>query len=347
MLAVIEEQKGTMKSFPEQEQKLGQLTRNFMINEKIYSFLLEKRAETAIEKSSTISNTRIIDAAELPRSPIKPKRFLIVLAGIFIGFSLGIGQAFLRIFLDDSIKSSEDIEKLTHVPLYGVIPLLKSEKVVPYYREAIRALWINLAFLKTQSKSKLVSITSTVSGEGKTLTIFHLSRMIAKNGNNSVIVLDLDMRKASLHQHFGLDNSKIGMSSLLADKCSLEEAIQKTEIDNLDVITSGPRTSNPTGLIMSIILESIIEKLSQKYDYILLDTPPIGLVSDATKIIYLSDITLFVIRANMSVKEYIKEINRLNEVSEINLGIVLNGVDFSGRYGYGYKSEYMDGYLTH
>ncbi len=121
----------------------------------------------------------------------------------------------------------------------------------------------------------------------------------------------------------------------------------KTEIDNLDVITSGPRTSNPTGLIMSIILESIIEKLSQKYDYILLDTPPIGLVSDATKIIYLSDITLFVIRANMSVKEYIKEINRLNEVSEINLGIVLNGVDFSGRYGYGYKSEYMDGYLTH
>ncbi|MEA3455129.1 MAG: GumC family protein, partial [Campylobacterota bacterium] len=120
LLGVIDEQKGTMKSFPGQEQELGQLTRSFMVNEKIYSFLLEKRAETAIMESSTISNTRIIDKARSPGGMIKPKRKLIVLVGLILGFILGVAQAFLRDFLDNSIKTSEDIEKLTHIPLYAI-----------------------------------------------------------------------------------------------------------------------------------------------------------------------------------------------------------------------------------
>ena len=346
LLDIISVQKQALKSLPEKEQELGELTRSFMINEKIHSFLLEKRAETAIIKSSTISNTHIIEAARTPGTPIKPRRGLMLLIGIAIGFALGIGQAFLRIYLDDSIKTSEDIEKLTKVPLYGILPLLKSEKLVPYYREAVRGLWINLAFLKTRNKSKIISITSSVSGEGKTFTIYHLSRVIAHNRDKSVIVLDLDMRRASLHKNFGIDNTDFGMSTLLLDKCTLEDAITKTDNENLDLITSGPVTSNPTGLIMSIVLESIIKKLSQKYDYIFLDTPPIGLVPDATKIMHLSDITLFVVRADRSTKEYIKDINRLNEKEEINLGIVLNGVNFGNKYGYGYKSEYINGYLT-
>ena len=346
LLSIIDKERGTMRSFPEQEQKLGQLTRHFMVNEKVYSFLLEKRAETAIEQSSTVSNTRIIDYARIPNFPIKPKRLLIVLVGFILGFILGVAQAFLRAFLDNSIKTSEDIEKLTQVPLYGIIPLQKTKKMIPYYQEAIRSLWINLAFMKTKNNSKLISITSAVSGEGKSFTLYHLSRMIAKNGDKSVIVLDLDMRRASLHKYFDLDNTKGGMSSLLADRCTLDEAILATEYDNLNVITSGPKTSNPTGLIMSLVLESIIDKLSQKYDYIFLDTPPIGLVSDATKIMYLSDITLFILKADSSTKEFIKEINHLNEKEEVNMGIVLNGVDYGKKYGIGYKSDYMDGYLT-
>ncbi|MEA3455451.1 MAG: polysaccharide biosynthesis tyrosine autokinase, partial [Campylobacterota bacterium] len=266
--------------------------------------------------------------------------------GLILGFILGVAQAFLRDFLDNSIKTSEDIEKLTHIPLYAITPLLKSKKMIPYYQEAIRSLWINLAFLKTKSKSKLISVTSAISGEGKSFTLYHLSKMIAKSGDKSVIVLDLDMRRASQHKYFNLDNTKRGMSELLANKCTLEEAILPTEYSKLNVITSGPKTSNPTGLIMSFALESIIDKLSQRYDYIFLDTPPIGLVSDATKIMYLSDITLFVVKADSSTKEYIKEINRLNEKEEVDMGIVLNGIDYGKKYGYGYKTDYMDGYLT-
>jgi capsular exopolysaccharide synthesis family protein len=154
------------------------------------------------------------------------------------------------------------------------------------------------------------------------------------------------MRRATLHKKFGIDNTKMGMSTLLLDKCTLDEAIVKTKYSNLDVITSGPSTSNPTGLIMSIVLESIIEKLSQKYDYIFLDTPPIGLVSDATKIMHLSDLTLFIVKADSSVKAYIKDMNRMNEKEEINLGIVLNGINYESKNEYGYKADYMDGYLT-
>ncbi len=346
LLSIIDEEEGTMKSFPSQEQELGQLTRSFMINEKIYSFLLEKRAETAIVESSTISNTRIIDKARGPGGLIKPKRKMIVLVGLILGFILGVAQAFLRDFLDNTIKTSDDIEKFTNVPLYGITPFIKSEIMIPYYQESIRSLWINLAFLKTDNKSKLISITSAISGEGKSFTLYNLSKMIAKNGEKSVILLDLDMRRASQHKYFDLDNTRVGMSELLRNKCTLEEAILPTEHPGLDVITSGPKTSNPTGLIMSFTLESIINDLSQKYDYIFLDTPPIGLVSDATKIMYLSDITLFIVKADTSTKECIKEINRLNEKEEVNMGIVLNGIDFGKKYGYSYKTDYMYGYLT-
>ena len=346
LLSIISRQRIALKSLPEQEQELGQLTRNFMVNEKIYSFLLEKRAATAIIESSTISNSRIVDPARTPGSPIKPRRAWMILMGFGLGLLLGIGQALLRMYLDDSIKTQEDVEKLTDIPLYGVLPLIRSEKSAPYFREGIRGLWINLAFLKTDKPSKIVSVTSTVSGEGKTLTVYYLSRMIAKNGGKSVIAIDLDMRRATLHKKFGVDNSKTGMSTLLLNKCTLDEAITKTEYENLDIITSGPPTSNPTGLIMSIVLESIIEKLSKKYDYIFLDTPPIGLVSDATKIMHISDITLFVVRTGKSTKEFIKDINKLNEKEGINIGIVLNGINYGAKYEYGYKTDYIDGYLT-
>ncbi len=345
LLSVINEQKGTMRSFPSQEQELGQLTRSFMVKEKIYSYLLEKRTETSIVASSSISNTRIIDKARSPGGLIKPKRRMMVLVGLILGFILGMAQAFLRTFLDNNIKTSEDIEKLTNIPIYGVIQLLKSEKLIHYYQESIRALWINLSFLKTKNKSKIISITSALSGEGKSFTLYHLSKMIAKNADKSVIVVDLDMRQSTQHKYFNLDNAKKGMSELLTNKCTLKEAIIPTEYDNLQVITSGPKTSNPTGLIMSLTLESIIDELSQKYDYILLDTPPIGLVSDATKIMHLSDITLFIIKAGSSTEECIKEINRLDKIEEINMGIVLNGIDFGKDYGYGNKTDYLEEYL--
>ena len=335
---IIEEHKNALKSLPEQEQKLEQLTRNFMVNEKIYSMLLEERAETAIAQSSTVSDTRVIQAASLPGGPIQPKRKLMIMIGFILGLILGIALAFLRDFLDNTIKSVEDIEKLTTVPIYGVIPYVDSKKGIDHYTESLRVIWVNLEFAYTGGKSKLITFTSSVSGEGKTLTISQLGYAIAKS-HKSAIILDLDMRKSTLHKHYKLPNTT-GMSTLLAHKNTLDEVIQDTQYDNLKIITSGPKPPNPTELIMADSLETIIKELGERFDYILLDSPPIGLVADAMKIMRMSDITLIMLKANFSKKDFIKNINRYSKDKKINLGYILNGVKESKNYGYGYGYGY-------
>ena len=335
---LINAHKEKLRHLPEQEQKLEQLNRNFLFNEKVYSFLLNRRAETAIIEASTVSGIRIIDDANMPASPIKPKRSLIILVGLILGLILGIALAFLRDFLHDTIQTVEEIEKLTKIPVYGVLPHLDPPKSMNHYKEAVNVLWSNIEFSQIKSKSKLITITSSVPTEGKTLTIAQLGMLIARN-NKSVIILDLDMRKATLHEHFKLHNH-IGMSTLLTKRATLKEAIQETETPNLKMITSGPKPPNPTGLIMSDLLEKITERLMEHYDYVLLDSPPIGLVADAMKIMHLADITLIVTKAAFSKKAFIKNINRLTQDENINPGIILNNVPLTKSYGYGYGYGY-------
>ena len=336
----IKKQILTLKDIPGQEQKLEQLQRDFKFNEKIYSFLLNKRAETSIIEASTVANIRIIEKAIVPSSSKKHKHFIIILIGFLIGLIIGIGQALLREFLDNTIKSIEDIEKLTEIPIYGVIPHLDSKQNKHNYTEAMNTLWSNLEFSSISTKSKLVTITSTVAEEGKTSTVTALGSTIAKN-NQSVIILDLDMRKPSLHEHYNLFNLN-GVSSILTHKATLKEIIQKTDIANLHIITSGPTPPNPTALIMSDLFEKLIEKLKEHYDYILIDSPPIGLVSDVMKTMYLSDITLLIIRARYSKKTFIKNIHRITDDKSINAGIVLNDTKEDCSYGYGYGYGYKE-----
>ncbi len=335
---LIEKYKSTLEQLPAQEQKLGQLTRSFVINENIYSYLLKKRAETAIVKASTVPGARVIEKANIPGGAIKPKRSLFIFIGFILGLILGIFLAFIREFFNNTVKTIEDIEKLTDIPIYGVIPHRDSPKSIFHYREAIQTLWTNLEFLQKKGKSKLITFTSSVSKEGKTLTIYQLGNIIAEN-HKSVIIIDLDMRKSKLHEKFKLPNT-IGMSTLLAQKNTLVEVIQDTKYDNLKVITSGVIPPNPTGLIMSDILESILNELMEEYNYILIDSPPIGLVADAMKIMRLSDITLIVFKENYSKKDFIKNINRLTKDSNINPGIILNDTKMGKNYGYGYGYGY-------
>ncbi len=345
---VIEEQQRRLQEVPKQEQQLEQLSRHFMVNEKIYSYLLEKRAETAILASSTISNTHIVQKALAPYYPVKPKRKLYVFIGFLIGIILGVLQALIRNFLDNTIKSNEDIEKLTDIPIYGTLPIIKEKKGLSAYMEAVRSLWVNLAFVRGKGKSKVVSSTSNISGEGKTFTIYHLGKMIAKSSEDRVVILDMDMRRATLHKKFGITNDHIGASTVLSGAHTIKEAIRHTDIPNLDLILSGPKAPNPTRLIMSDAFDDMLIELSKEYDHILIDTPPIGIVSDAMKIMHASDLVLFIIKAEYSKKEFIQTINRLNKKEEINLGIVLNGVDYEKSYyyyGYGYQYTSDEYYL--
>jgi len=339
---IIKENKEKMQILPEQERRLARLTRNFMVNEKIYSYLLETRAEIAIVESSTVSGMRIIESAVVAKKPIKPKRVLILLVGILLGFILGIVQAKLRSYLDNTIKRMEEIEKLTHIPIYGTIPFLHSKKNLQPYNEALRVIRTNLEFLQNTGKSKLITITSSVAGEGKTTTIIELGKIIAKS-NKKVIILDMDMRRPTVYKQFNFSNN-IGMSTLLAGKNTLEEVIQQAEDINLNTITSGPIPPNPSELIMSDILKEVIKELMQKYDYVLIDSPPIGMVADAMMIMHVSDLNLIILKANYSKKEFISKINRFVEDHDLNAGIILNGIAFDKTSGYGYGYGY--GYGT-
>lgn len=340
----INKHKKDLEALPEQERKLTSLTRSFVVNEKVYSYLLQKRAETAILQSSTVSETRVIDPAEVAERPIRPKRMLIVIVGFILGLILGIAQALLRAKLDNTVKTIEDIEHASTLPVYGVVPTFDpKDKNNSAFKEALRVIRTNIEFIQNSDKSKLVTVTSSIPMEGKTTLISEIAKIVAKT-HKKAIVLDLDMRRARLHEKFDLDNAK-GMSTLLAGKDTINDVIQHTEQENLDVITAGPTPPNPSELIMSTKMNKVIEFLLTKYDYVFLDTPPIGLVSDAMMLLKVSDLNLFVLKANFSKKEFIGSIERMVEDHKLrNSGIILNAVEFNKKSGYGFGYGYGYGY---
>ncbi len=338
---IIEQNKKMLQQLPSQERKLAKLSRSFMVNEKIYSYLLQKRAETAIVEASTVPKARIIDAPIYPENHIKPKRLLIIVVGLVFGLVLGIAFAFFRNSIDDTIKTSEDLDKLTKIPLYGAIPYLNGRKNLGVFHEALRVVRTNLEFLQNSGKSKVITITSSIPKEGKTTVTTELSKIIAKSGKKTII-LDLDMRQSKVYKKFNIPN-KIGLSTYLAGKNNLKEVVQKTGIDDLYAITSGPVPPNPSELLMSESFKSLVDILKQEYDYILFDSPPIGLVTDAMIAMRMSHINLIVLRSGYSKKNFLKNINRFVEEHELKAGLILNAIKVSGNkgaYGYGYGVSY-------
>ncbi|WP_345984967.1 polysaccharide biosynthesis tyrosine autokinase [Sulfurimonas sp. HSL-1656] len=339
---IISDYKRSLEALPVQEQRLANLTRSTMVNEKIYEFLLEKRAETAILRSSTVSKTRVIDKAMVPAVPTKPKRSLIAVVGLILGLIGGIALAFLREFIDNTVKSKEDIEQLTTIPLYGMIPTVKGKKFNSIFFEAFRALRTNLEFMRSDTPYKTIAVTSTVSGEGKTTVASNLAAILAKGGKK-VVVLDLDMRRAKLSEYFDLGNEK-GLSTLLSHRHTLDEVLQHSEQDGVDVIAAGPVPPNPSELIMSEHAETLINTLRERYDHVILDTPPVGLVTDAAILMHRADASLLVARYGYSKKEFVRGLDRLIKDHKIeHVGLVFNGVNLEKNYGYGYGYGYKYG----
>ena len=198
-----------------------------------------------------------------------------------------------------------------------------------------------MQFIRTGENAKIISITSTISGEGKTFVSINLAGIIAYSGKK-VIVLDLDMRKPRIHKALGLDNSK-GMSTLLIGQYKLDDVVQKTGTDNLDIITAGPIPPNPSELVISKEMDSILELLKRHYDIIIIDNPPVGLVTDGIAMLKKADYPIYVMRADYSKREFIHFIDRLYYENQFhNISIILNGVNLKkqvysyGYYGYGY-----------
>jgi len=339
----------TIKKLPENERKLIDLERNYLVNKKIYEYLYEKKVSAEIAKASTISQNRVIDHALIPEAPFKPKKKLIILVGFVLGLIIAIVLVILINFLNTKITSIEEIERHVKLAILGLIPHYKSKKIVlinsPKSRltEAFRTLRTNIEFIPTSNKSKIISITSTVGGEGKSTVASNLGIVYSLAGKKTVII-NLDMRKPSLHNIFGVENKK-GISNVLAGHENIENVIEKTDKDNLYVIPSGPIPPNAAELIQSDILWQSFEYLRDKFDVIILDTPPVGIVADAVHVLKHSDVNLYILRMNYSKKDFLKHINRTVEFYNIkNIGLVINDVkdktsSYGYNYGYGYYSD--------
>jgi len=241
----------------------------------------------------------------------------------------------LRTKLDVRLKTPEDITEATNMPLYGIIPFVENDTYNSAYvledststaSEAFRAIKTNLDYVISPNGAKVILVTSSVPNEGKTVVAANLASVIGMS-EKRVVILSLDLRRPEMHHKFGLTN-KIGMSDVLSEKVSLKEVIWEHELyPNLNIITSGRIPPNPAELLSSSRMKKVVESLKKKYDYIILDTPPINYVADAVALFKYADINLFVVKSDFTEQKHMQELNTLIEkIGLENSGIILNSV---------------------
>ena len=355
--AKINEAESTVKKLPEEQQELLKIKRKYDLNDNIYTEFLQKRNEAEIVKASNLSDIHFIDPAkDIGGGLIGPKTSVNYVLALFLGFLVPLLFVFGIFFINNSIQNAEDINKLTQIPLIGVVGVNKDnvnlavfDKPKSALSESFRAIRSSLQFLykKQQvSGAKTLMITSSISGEGKTFCSINIATIFALSEKKTVIV-GLDLRKPRLADEFNLTN-QVGVVNYLIRQKNLSEITNSTQIPNLDVILSGPIPPNPSELIITEAMKELIEELKQKYDYIILDTPPVGLVSDALELVQYADVTLYIVRQNYTKKDMITLLNTRVKRGELNnTSIVLNGYEnkakYGTAYGYGYGA-YSYGY---
>ncbi|CUV66424.1 putative capsular exopolysaccharide family (fragment 1) [Sulfurovum sp. enrichment culture clone C5] len=331
----------SLGGMPSSELGLMNLSRNFEVNQKMYSYLLEKKAEFEIMNAATISKNRILDNAIVYPQPIKPKRSLIMMVGFILGLILGLFVAFIKEFFNNKIITPEDIERITDIPMYGVVPENTQEETA--FIESLNMIRTNMEFISSESNSKVIMISSNIPEEGKTTISANLARTLAK-GNKKVVLLDLDMRKSKLLREFSNLNVKDGSSSLLVGKVALDDVIIHAG-ENLDVIFAGKIPPNPSELLLSSNVEKIVNELKNSYDYVIIDTAPIGLVTDTMILLkkHIHDLFLVVVRSEFTDKSLLVNFNKMTHKHHLHsVGLILNGVKISqgNYYGYGYGYGY-------
>lgn len=341
-------------TLPEKELELARLNRVLNINNKYYTLLLEKETEYKLSSAGLTTHNEILEDAKLATEPISPNKKMTYALGIILAIALSSLFAMIRYMMHDQITSLNEIIKISHasIGILGIVPKYKSKIPVSQLivnknpksliTEAFRSIRTNLQFVANDNISRTIAITSTISGEGKTFVALNLAGIIAFSGKK-VVVIDLDMRKPKIHVGFGVDNIK-GMSTLLIEKDTIENCILHSEQDGLDFITAGPIPPNPSELIINGKLDIIVDELKKTYDMVIIDNPPVGLVTDGIPIIQKADYPLYIFKANYSKKNFIQNVDRLiNENNVPKLSVILNGVDMETR-GYGYNYGYGYGY---
>ena len=338
----------SIRKIPNIERELLAIQRNFTVNENIYLYLLQKKAETGIAKATAVSDNKVLDDASINEIPVIPDKKAVIIIALILALILPLVIILLQGYIKNTISNKEDIEKLTQIPIIGVVGhLSKGERLIVATKpkssiaEAFRSIRANLMFFGLADQHKIVLITSSVGGEGKSFSTLNLATVLSLQ-HHRVIIVGMDLRKPQLIQDLGVENND-GVSTLLIGKTTLEKVIQKTNIEGLDIIPSGPIPPNPAELLSKKETLTLLDSLRSKYDYIIIDTPPVGIVSDAMMLMNYADINVFILRENYSKKDYIKTINNYYSQGKVkNLCILLNDAGTNQRYGYGYGYGYYE-----
>ncbi|MCD0480314.1 polysaccharide biosynthesis tyrosine autokinase [Chryseobacterium sp. LC2016-29] len=356
----VELQLGTSENMiskiPSQEKLFRSIERQQQIKESLYLLLLQKREEAAISMEITAEKARIIDEAFIFKKPVAPKKMVILGVFLLIGALIPFSFIYLRNMLQSTIITRSDIAKLTKLPVIAEIPKLKNKdnalvsfNDVSPMAEAFRIFVTNLKFL-IQSKDgpKIIMVTSSVKGEGKTFISTNLSIILASS-RNKVLVIGADVRNPQLQRYNPAMKLAKGLTEFLSgDENSINEIIHPSGYnDNCDFIYSGSIPPNPTDLLENGRLDELLSMVKNlnKYKYIVLDTAPLLLVTDSVLIAEKSDVIIYVTRSEVTEKEYFEFLNHSVEDKKLNnVGVVLNGVNesnfgYGNKYGYGYNAE--------
>lgn len=333
----VKEQKSNLQLLPEKDLTTQTLKRKFTLSENIYTFLLQKKMEFQISKASAITNTFILENARENFIPIKPNKKLIIIIGFIFGLAIGILFTIIRAMLDNKIHNASTVNNFTNIPLYGSLPNIANMRS---FHETLRNVRTNLYFaLRNKQHCTSILISSTVANEGKTTITAELAKIMADT-NKKILAIDLDLRKPRLFQKMEKRNT-FGITNYLTENSTIKELIQPVN-KNLDFIAAGPVPYNPSELLMSDKFDELIKELKTQYDYILFDTAPIITVIDASLVLKHTDITLFIVKADVAETSYLQKFDKLRIEKDIKLsGIILNQVkEISNDYDYDYGDRY-------
>lgn len=339
-------------ALPQKERDYVKIKRLFALNENLYIFLSQKRAEVGIAKAANIPDNIIIDKARPRVGPVAPRKIMNYLIAGGLGFLLPVITIVLFALIDTRINTKPDLESATKIPFLGAVGHSKKNTnlVVQQFpksevAESFRSLRANLQYLKPNTDKMLVLITSSVAGEGKTFCAINLAGILALS-DKKTLLMGIDLRKPKLQEAFA-EGSNPGLTNFLVGKATKEQIISKTQFDNLDVIFSGPVPPNPSELLLQDRFTHLIESLKSEYDYIIFDTPPLGLVADAIGLMDYADLTLYVVRQGFTRTAFLDNINDLHTNGKVkNISVVLNDFQLKNAYGYryGYGYGYGSGY---
>jgi tyrosine-protein kinase Etk/Wzc len=332
-----------VRRLPETERNLIGIQREFDLNNELYTYMLQKKAEASITKASIAPQVQIIDPAIVEASiKVGPNLIMNVGIGVFLGLFFPFLIISLMNFFNDKIESREEIEKMSRIPVLDGIILHKYKVKLPVIHhprsgiaESFRGIKSNLNAILEKSGSKVISVNSLLPGEGKSFISSNFSAILTKT-NKKVLLIGADLHKPTLHKYLEVKES-YGLSNYLLDDIGIDEIILPTSVPNLSFIQSGPIPSEPSSLIDNTKFEYLISYASKLFDFIIIDNAPLLLVPDTILTSRISDISLFILRINFSYKDQIKQINKITDFNKIeNAAIVVNGTQDRG-YGYGNK----------